>query len=548
MGLIFRFWRIFWGIVPPIGMMIRDYHHSLVAGDGFDWHHPKRRRRAKRLVDRFADLGPTFIKLAQVLAARADLFPGIYLEELRQLHDRVPPLPAKKILRQFHDATGKEATEVFDEFDTESIASASLGQVHRARYKGRPVAVKILKPNIRETVDKDVRVLAWVFSIATAFFQNNQINSLITVYEQFSSTIYEEMDLDHEARNIHDFRRRYADDTRVRIPRVIDELSSRDVLVLEWMDGIKISDVDAVKAAGHNIPELLDRLVTIFAEQILRHGNFHADPHPGNIFVNEQGQLCLLDFGLVVDLPEDTRRKYMRAVIAVVQRDHETLVKLAYELGAVSRDVNPVIMRQAAARLMQISLRDDLGPVQIQRIAMQVMQVFYEFPLQLPGDLVYVAKTMSLVEGLAAMYQPGYNLMKDARDSLARILEPELASVRDSIAERITNEGKAAWGLYEDTKSVMHAVAREELSFRVYRGDLAELRRMVGYAARRLIAAIFFFGVWITGATVFLYTGNWWVLLGSALIGMSGMGIVFLMPNAPKMPRIVLPRRTRRVE
>ena len=156
-GAIFRFWRIFWGIVPPIGMMIRDYHHSLVAGDGFDWHHPKRRRRAKRLVERFADLGPTFIKLAQVLAARADLFPGIYLEELRHLHDHVTPLPAMKILRQFHDATARSDGGV-RRVRYGIIASASLGQVH-ALVQGHPVAVKDSQPKYRETVDKDVRVL-----------------------------------------------------------------------------------------------------------------------------------------------------------------------------------------------------------------------------------------------------------------------------------------------------------------------------------------------------------------------------------------------------
>lgn len=545
MKLFFRFWRIFWGIVPPIGIMIRDHHRSLILGDSFDWDHPKRRRRAKQLVDKFAELGPTFIKLAQVLAARADLFPGIYLEELRQLHDRVPPLRTKIILRQFRKAVGREASEVFDDFDSESIASASLGQVHRAVYQGNSVAVKVLKPNIRETVDKDIRIIAWVFSVATVFFQNNQLNSLITVYEQFSTTIHEEMDLDHEAQNIRDFRQRYKNDERVLIPDVIDELSSREVLVLEWMDGVKISDVDAVRAAGHDIPALLDRLVTVFAEQILRDANFHADPHPGNILINERGQLCLLDFGLVVALSEEVRKKYLRGVIAVVQRDPETLVKVAYELGAVSCGANAVVMRQVAERLMQIPLRDDLGPVQMQRIAMQVMQVFYEFPLQLPGELVYVAKTMGLVEGLATLYQPGYNLLRDARESLARILEPELAAIHDSVAERIVNEGKAAWGLYEDAKAIMHAFAREELSVRVCRGDIGEFRRMVGYSVRRLIAAIFFFGVWITGAIVYLNSGFWWALVGGAVIGMTGIVLAFIMPNTPKLPRIILPQRGR---
>jgi predicted unusual protein kinase regulating ubiquinone biosynthesis (AarF/ABC1/UbiB family) len=543
MRLMIRFWRIFWGIMPPIGMMIRDYHLSLIAGEGFDWNHPRRRRRARRLVRRFASLGPTFIKLAQVLAARADLFPGIYLEELRQLHDHVPPMANRRVLRQLESSTGRSVSETFDEFGTEPIASASLGQVHRAVYQGNTVAVKVLKPGIRELVDKDLRVVAWVFSLASLFFQNNQLNSLITIYEQFSRTIHEEMDFELEAEHVRSFQAQYADDDRVRIPAVFDELSTREVLVLEWMEGTKISDVEAVKAAGHDIPDLIDRLVGVFAEQILRRGTFHADPHPGNIFVNESGQLCLLDFGLVVHIPDDVRMKYMQAVMAAVQRDSDQLASLAFDLGAVGTDVNTVVLRQAVHRLMEISLRDDLGPIQMQRIVHKIMQVFYDFPLQLPGDLVYVVKTMSLVEGLGALYQPGYNLMKDARDTWARILAPELERMTDSVVDRVTGEAKAVWDLYGDTKAVMSAVAREELSVRVYRGDLAELQRVIGYAVRRLVASLTVVSIWATGAIVFSNTGNWWVLSTSALIGIIGLGLIFLMPNVPKLPRIVIPNR-----
>ena len=543
MGLIFRFWRIFWGIVPPIGMMIRDYHHSLIAGDGFDWEHPKRKRRARRLVDRFAKLGPTFIKLAQVLAARADLFPGIYLEELRRLHDSVPPMPNRRIMRQFQSATNQGTQDIFDSFETDPIASASLGQVHRAVYDGRDVAVKILKPGIRRTVVKDLRVMAWVFSIATMFFQNNQLNSLIVMYLEFSRTIHEEMDFALEADHIRYFRQRYADDDRVLIPRVVDEISNGDVLVLEWIDGIRISDVEAVKAAGHDIPRLLELLVGVFAEQILRDGRFHADPHPGNIIINQRGQVCLVDFGLVVHIPDDVRSNYMGAVIAAVQRDADKLTRIAYDVGAVGPEVNPVVLRQAAQRLMEISLRDDLGMMQMQRIVHQIMEVFYEFPLQLPGDLVYVVKTMSLVEGLGALYQPGFNLMKDAQPTLQRILAPELERLAESVPERVAGELREVWDLYDNTKVVMQSVAREELSVRVYRGDMAEIQRTVGYAVRRLVAALMIFGMWLTVAIIFVRTGSWWMLAAAGPLGLAGLVLIFAMPNTPKLPRIILPHR-----
>jgi len=545
MGLFYRFWQIFWGLVPPIVMMIRDYHLSLVTGEEFNWHTPTRRRRAKNLVKKLARLGPTFIKLAQVLAARADLFPGIYLEELRQLHDAVPPTPTRRMKRQFRHVTGRTTDEVFDSFEEESLASASLGQVHRAVYRGAPVAVKILKPGIRSTVDKDLRILAAVLSLATLFFKNTQLNSLITVFYEFSRTIHEEMDFKLEAEHVAHFRARYAHDDRVVIPAVVGDISNRDVLVLEFVEGIKISDVEAIRAAGHNTAQLIDGVVRLFSEQILRDGIFHADPHPGNIFVNGQGQIGLVDFGLVVRIPEVERRKYIDAVIAAARSDYDTLVTLAFDLRLVGPEVNPLILRQAAQRLMAISLRDDLGPLQMQRIVHQIMEVFYEFPLQLPGDLVYVLKTMTLVEGLGALYQPRYNLLKDGMPTLKRLLEPELKALEGRVFDSVIQEGKEVWSLYQHLKLVMELAAREELAIRIYRGDIAEFERIVGYTVRRFIALMIIFGGGMTSGVIFVSTGLWWVLILGGSLCVLGMLGLFLLPNVPKTPRIIYPRRNR---
>ena len=543
MRLLYRFWQIFRGLVPPIALMLRDYHLSLAMGEGFDWQTPERRKRARKLVRTFARLGPTFIKLAQVLAARADLFPSAYLDELRQLHDRVPPMSTRRITRHFRNVVGRGVDEVFDRFDPESIASASLGQVHRATYAGDAVAVKILKPGIRRTVDMDLRVLAWVFSVTTLFYQSPRLNSLITIFEQFSRTIYEEMDLELEASHARYFWERYAGDDRVVIPAVIEGLSNRDVLVLEFLEATKIADVDAVRAVGHDTDLLMKRLVRVFGEQVLRDGVFHADPHPGNIFVTERGQICLMDFGLVVRISDEVRRKYAEGIMAVIRKDYDTLIDVAFELRVVGHDVNPLVLRQAAQRLMAISLRDDVSAVRAQRIITEIMEVFYEFPLQLPAELVYVAKTMTLVEGFGAAFRPDYNMLKDAMPVFRELLRPELDRIKTSFADIVADEAKSAWELYTDLKFVMERAAREELVIRMYRGDLAELQRMIGYTVRRLIALVTVFGGGLTTAVVYLDTENWWVLIGGAAFTLLGMFILFIMPGTPKRPRIVIPRR-----
>ncbi len=544
MRLLYRFWQIFWGLVPPIAIMMRDYHVSLIMGGVFDWDTPRRRARAAKLTKALAGLGPTFIKLAQVLAARADLFPGIYLDELGRLHDSVPPIKSRKMVRQFRAATGVSVEDAFDAFDREPVASASLGQVHKALTGDRQLAVKILKPGIRKTVDRDLRLMAAVFSLTTVFVQSSRLDSLITIFEQFSRTIYEEMDLALEAEHMAYFRERYADDDRVAIPSVVAELSNRDVLVMGFIDGIRISDAEAVRAAGHDTDKLMNLLVRVFAEQILHDGVFHADPHPGNIFVDAQGRICLLDFGLVARIPRDVRKKYTDAIVAVIRRDYDTLIDIAFDLRAVNADVNPLVLRQAAQRLMAISLREDLGPIQTQKLVAQVMDVFYAFPLQIPAELVYVAKTMTLIEGFGASYRPGYNLMKDAQWVFQELLKQELEQMDKSVADLIVDEAKSAVGLYENMKFVAERAAREELVIRMYRGDLAEMQRIIGYTIRRLIAAVTIFGGGLTTAVIFLETDNWWILAGGGLLTSVAMLVLFLMPGTPKTPRIVLPPKS----
>ena len=541
--LVYRFLKIIFALAPPVVLMIRDYYQSLHVGEVFDWHSPRRRKRARMLVDRLAKLGPTFIKLAQVLAARADLFPGVYLDELKKLHDQVPPMSARRMRRQFHAATGKRPDDVFEEFDPEPVASASLGQVHRASYMGEPVAVKILKPGIRTTVSQDIRVLARVFSLATLFFRNNQLDSLIAVYEQFSRTIHMEMDLVREAEHIAYFRRRYENDDRIAIPRVYTELSNGDVLVMEFLEGTKITDVDRLREAGHDTGRIIELLLRIFGEQMLEDGVFHADPHPGNIFVNDKGQIVLLDFGLVLEISEEQRSRYIKAVLAVVRRDYDQLVSLAFDLHMVSPDVNQLVLRQALKRLMDVRFRDDLGPLEFQRIVMQIMDVFYEFPVQLPGELVYIFKTATLIEGIGAIYYPGYNLPKFGMPILKELIQPELDEIHieDQIYEKVVKEIGEARDLYEHTKLVMQLAAREEFAVRIYRGDLAELENIAGYMVRRLIALALMFGAGLSGAVIFLATMNWWVLIGGAAASFAGTMLLLLMPNVPKTPRMIYP-------
>ena len=548
MGIIFRFLRILRSLGPPLALMTRDYYKSLLIGQTFDWDAPKRRRRAALLAKRLARLGPTFIKLAQILASRADLFPGIYLDELRKLHDAVPPAPWRKIVRHFRHAFGAEPEDLFEDFHREPIASASLGQVHEARYNGQRVAVKILKPGIRDLVDMDLRVMALLLSLASLFYQNAQLDSLVAIFEEFNRSIYQEMDLVREAESIRYFRRRYRDRSLIVVPEVIDEVSNRDVLVMEYVDGIKITDTESLRAQGHDTDALIERLLKVFGEQILKDGVFHADPHPGNIFVGEKGEIILVDFGLVLEVTERQRKRYIEAMTAVVRADYDTLIRVGFELNMIGHDVNQIVLRQAAQRLMAIRFRDDLGPLEMQKIIMQVLDIFYEFPIRLPSELVYVFKTASLIEGIGASYRKGYSVPRDSMHVIRELLAEDLEQIRveDELARKVVKEGRDLVAMYMNLKQILDMASREEFAIRVHRRDMLDFYSIVGYTVRRMIALMSVLGTGFLSAMVFLHSGNWWVLGVGGAITAIGMAGLFLLPTIPKTPRIVAPYREER--
>ena len=501
---------------------------------------------AALLSKRLARLGPTFIKLAQILAARADLFPGIYLDELRKLHDAVPPAPWRKMVRHFRHACGADPEEMFQGFHRKPIASASLGQVHEATYKGRRVAVKILKPGIREVVDKDLRVMALLLSLASLFYQNAQLDSLIAIFEEFNRSIYQEMDLVREAESIRYFERRYRDRALIIVPGVIGEISNRDVLVMEYVDGIKITDTEALRAAGHDTDTLIERLLKVFGEQILKDGVFHADPHPGNIFVGEKGEIILVDFGLVLEVSERQRKRYIEAMTAVVRADYDTLIRVGFELNMIGHDVNQIVLRQAAQRLMATSASATTSARwKCRRSSCKCLEVFYEFPIRLPSELVYVFKTASLIEGIGASYRKGYSVPRDSMHVIRDLLAEDLEKIRveDELARKVVKEGRDLVSMYMNLKQILDMASREELAIRVHRRDMLDFYAIVGYTVRRMIALMSVVGTGFLSAMVFLHSGNWWVLGVGGAITALGMAGLFLLPTIPKTPRIVAPYR-----
>ena len=420
-------------LVPFALSFWRDHRRWLVAGGPVvrtaDFH----RRRAERLVAVIGALGPTFVKLAQVLAARADLVPEPYLAALGTLVDRVPSIDRADVERVILDSYGKPASEVFEEFDPVPLAAASLGQVHRARADGRDVVVKVLRPGVEALVARDVHRALRVLRLAERRFPNPHVRGLVAIVQEFGERIGEEMDFRREAEYATEIRANVAGVPGVHVPEVLPAYTRQRTLVLTYAPGRRIDDIAALVADGRvRSDDLVRRVIELYVRMMLVDGLFHADPHPGNLLVQDDGTLVLLDFGMVVRVPREMRRQLMQTVVAAIRQDAEQVVDGFYALGIILPEADRAAIVALAHRLMALAYERTTTEERIQRmLADEVMHTLYDWPVVLPREMVYFARTAALIEGIGTRYDAHFNAIHVSAPLVMRLRPLILASLRD---------------------------------------------------------------------------------------------------------------------
>lgn len=402
--------RIVLAFGPFVLSILRDRHRWLwfgrpaVRAPGFH------ERRARRLVARIAGLGPTFVKLAQVFSARADLIPEPYLSALATLTDQVPPVPWEGIARQIREAYGQEPERVFTAIDRTPVAAASLGQVHRARWQGRDVAVKVLRPGVEHTVARDLASARAITAWAARRWPVPHVLGFQALVEEFATRIGEEMDFRLEAEYATEVRGNFRDNARVVIPEVMHELTRQRVLVLEFIEGQR---VDRLAPASVDATRLAGLVMEVYVQMMLVDGLFHADPHAGNLLLTRDRRLVLLDFGMMVRVPMHLRLALIRTVFASIRQDPAAVAEGFRTLGLVAPGADPAEILRLAAVLVALSTERSTTQERLETmLADRVMASLYDFPVILPRDLVYFARTAALIEGIGTRYDPYFNGIK----------------------------------------------------------------------------------------------------------------------------------------
>ena len=429
-----RFVVVAYQFLPLLLSYARDRNRFLLFGSGRQVDAGTRRRRARLLLDSLLRLGPTFIKLGQLLSTRPDVLPPEYVEEFESLQDDVPPAGwagAREVLET--DIGSVE--ETFEEFDTEAISGASLGQVYVATHEGRRVAVKIRRPGIERLVEADLRVIRWSLPILMRFVDQARSFSLETLADEFEKTVREEMDYERERRMLEEIGENLADSDRVRVPAALPELSSRRVLTMEYVEGTKISELENLDALGVDRTELAITLQRVYLQMIVEDGVFHADPHPGNLAVREDGTVVFYDFGMSGRVDPFIQDRIVDFYMAVARRDTDAILDTLVEMGTLSPEAD----REVMSNVMELAIADARGEeieqYRVHQIIQQVEDTIYEFPLRLPPNLALVLRVATVVEGVCVTLDPDFDFIAVATDYLGEegFIEE---SARDYVEER----------------------------------------------------------------------------------------------------------------
>jgi ubiquinone biosynthesis protein len=535
--MIFRIFVVWYRLAPFLAAFLRDRRRWILAGPPRFVSEETHRKRARKLTETIAALGPSFIKLAQVFGIRADIIPQLYVEELRNLHDRVPPFPTSEVRKRIQGELKQPLEAIFESFELEPLAAASLGQVHRARYRSQDVIVKVLRPGVEELVATDIRVVQNLVFILEQFIDHHIIHSTRTIIDEFSRVIAEEMDFHHEADNVERFGELFRDSDFVIIPRVYRDVTTTRVLVMQFFEGFRVTEVDEILRHNVDTKKMIENLIEFYGDQLLIHGFFHADPHPGNILIRPDSRIVLLDYGMVLEITPELRQDLVRIVVAAVRSDVDELINLAYKLEMLEYDVSPSVVREAAQAIISIHFDRSLTQRQIQEITYQILGTFYRFPLRLPSSFVYILRAGVLIEGIGIAYDPNFNSLTTAIPIYKSIVDRALgAKGWPTVKDRVIKEGTALYTMLKDMQSVFARAGRDQIRVRIHPADVDGLEKFLSHLFRRVVMTISGVGLAIVTSIIYLRVNSILLLLLGLTVSFWLVALVFLLPNPQRYP------------
>ncbi len=493
------------------------------------WEKIEKHTIPERLRIAFSELGPSFIKLAQILSSRPDLITTEYADEFKKLQDKVPPFPSEKAIQIIESELNISLKEVFSYFEDVPVAAASIAQVHKAVLKtGERVIVKVQRPDIRQIIHDDITILGTIARLMLKYIPESKLFDPEGIVSEFSKTVKKELDFFAEAKNAQRFKRSFTENPDICIPTIYPNLQSEKVLVMERLEGVRIDDISGIDALGIDRPELAQKGVNAYFKMIFEDGFFHADPHPGNIFVMPDGRLGIMDFGIAGWLTPDMMENIAGAFLALYNRKFDDLIDIYIEMGLVTGDVDMEEFKRALKRDL-VDIVEPLYDLTISEVNFpEYLELFthlvIKHGLKVPSELMLINKTIMILDNIGRQLDPNFNAITAAEPYAAKLIKKRLSpkSLFGKAKENMSEMGRLLFDTPRQINRLLRKTIRDEVNLNINPIGLDKLIRDIDRSSNRLAFSIIVAAI-ILGSSMLIQSN---IDIGGRILGLPTIGAI----------------------
>ena len=486
---------------------------------------------AERMRLALEELGPTFVKLGQLLSTRPDIIPRPFVQEFAKLQDMVPPFSFEELQEQVRLELGGEIGDFYSSFDPLPIAAASIAQVHQATlHSGERVVVKVRRPHIIELVETDIDVLLGLAQLIERHLPNKEVYEPIALVREFARTIRREMDFTREGHTIEKIAGNFTGDQTLYFPKVYWDVTTRGILTLEFINGIKVSDHQSLRSAGLDLKEIAKRGANAILKMVLADGFFHGDPHPGNVFILPGNVICLLDYGMVGRLDEQLKNFLLDILVAIIDRDVDEVISLLLQSGDITDSFNPRTLRRDLSEFIDSYYEIPLKEIEVGRLFLEFIEIVTTHKIKIQSDLMLLAKALITVEGMGRELDPGFDMVEHLRPFIEGAIKARISprNLTASLFENLKPYLHLARNFPRDLKEFLNRVNRNKFKIDLeHRGldrFISELDKSINRLSSSLIIAAL-----IVGSSIVMQIDKGPKLMGFPIFAFLGYSIAGLI-------------------
>ena len=486
---------------------------------------------AERMRLALEELGPTFVKLDQILSTRPDVIPKIYIEEFAKLQDKVPSFPFEQVRIQIRAELGENAEELFSWIDPEPAAAASIAQVHRARlHSGEEVVIKVRRPEVVDLVETDIDVLMGLALLAEKHLTGSEVYDPVGLVREFARTIRREMDFSREGRTIEKMTANFAGGKYLHFPKVFWQTSAKGILTLEYIDGIKVSDLAALDEAGLDRILIARRGADAFLEMILVHGFFHADPHPGNVLILPENVICLLDFGMVGRLDTRLKNYLMDLLLSIIRRDVDGVIELLNFSGEGCDPDKAGALRRDISEFIESYYELPLQEIEVGNMLLEFIEVITTYHIKLQTDLMLLTKALINIEGMGRKLDPHFDMIEHIKPFLEKSLQEKASPVHlaKEMGEHLFSVVHLLKNLPKDLRELLTRINRNKFKIDLEHRGLDRFIQELDKSINRLSSSLIIAAL-IVGSSIIMQTDKGPLFLGFPVFAFLGYTVAGLI-------------------